>query len=310
MSATKPNSEEQRGSDRRIPLLLAAAGYARRGMAVFPCLVGYKQPLWRNWETRATRDPAEITRVWSRAPFNVGVACGPSGIVVVDLDVPKGGMLAPADRQPAGVASGVEVLVELALRAGEQFPRTMTVATPRGGRHLVFRAPRTTVIRNSAGSAGWCIDVRAAGGYVIGVGSVVQGVAYRLVNDAPVAELPGWLHAAITQRRSGISEAQGRGSGRRGDGPRSDEQRRRYAVMVLDRECRTLAAMPPDSGRNQRLNTAAFRLGLSVVTGAIDEQDVVAALTTAALRSGLGTTETARTIASGLTGAARKAITQ
>ena len=87
----------------------------------------------------------------------------------------------------------------------------------------------------------------------------------------------------------------------------SSEAQRRYAAVVLDRECRQLAAMPPDSGRNQHLNTAAFRLGLMVHAGAIEEHHVVAELTAAALRSGLGQVETQRTIASGLAGAARKA---
>jgi hypothetical protein len=222
----------------------------------------------------------------------------------VDLDVPKEGSVPPAEWRRVGVATGVEVLVALAIRAEERFPTTMTVATPRGGRHLVFRAPPNVGVRNSAGTVGWCVDVRAAGGYVLGVGSVIQGITYRLVSAAPVAELPAWLQTAITQPRAWVSEAQWRGSGP----PRSDEDRRRYAARGLEHECGELAAMAPDSGRNHRLNSAAFRLGLLVVEGAIAEHDVVAALTTAAFRSGLGAMETERTIASALAGAARKAM--
>jgi HJR/Mrr/RecB family endonuclease len=238
---------QPRGSDPTTSLRLAALDCASRGMAVFPCLVGRKEPRWRAWEARATRDPAEIRRVWGRAPYNIGVACGPSNLVVVDLDVPKEAVVVPAEWQRVGVATGVEVLVALAMRAGEPFPATMTVATPRGGRHLVFRAPANVEVRNSAGTVGWCVDVRAAGGYVLGVGSVIQGITYRLVNAAPVAELPAWLQTAITRPRAWVSEAQWRGSG----APQSDEDRRRYAARAL-------------------------------------EHDVVAALTTAALRSGLG----------------------
>ena len=302
-------SDPSRGGDRKTPLLLAALGYARRGMAVFPCLVGHKVPLWTGWETRATRDPDEIVRVWGRAPYNVGVACGPSGIVVVDLDVSKESAVAPAEGRQVGVATGVEVLVALAMQAREPFPVTMTVATPRGGRHLVFRAPHGNAIRNSAGTVGRCVDIRATGGYVVGIGSVVQGVTYRLVNASPPAALPPWLCRAITQSRTEISETQARGSGGHRDTPQSSEAQRRYAAVVLDRECRQLAAMPPDSGRNQHLNTAAFRLGLLVHAGAIEEHHVVAELTAAALRSGLGPVETKRTIASGRAGAARKAPT-
>jgi hypothetical protein len=303
MSATRPDPERPRGSDPKTSLRLSALDYARRGMAVFPCLVGRKEPRWSAWEARATCDPAEISRVWGRAPYNIGVACGPSNLVVVDLDVPKEGSVPPAEWRRVGVATGVEVLVALAIRAGERFPTTMTVATPRGGRHLVFRAPPNVGVRNSAGTVGWCVDVRAAGGYVLGVGSVIQGITYRLVNAAPVAELPAWLQTAITRPRAWVSEAQWRGSGP----PQSAEDRRRYAARALEHECGELAAMAPDSGRNQRLNSAAFRLGLLVVEGAIAEHDVVAALTTAAVRSGLGAMETERTIASALAGAARKA---
>ena len=76
-------------------LLASALGYAARGMYVFPVKVGRKQPLWNRWESRATRDPNAIRRVWGRAPYNVGVACGPSGLVVIDLDLPK-----PEDEGP------------------------------------------------------------------------------------------------------------------------------------------------------------------------------------------------------------------
>ena len=115
-------SDPARGGDRKTPLLLAALGYARRGMAVFPCLVGHKVPLWTAWETRATRDPDEIVRVWGRAPYNVGVACGPSGIVVVDLDVPKESAVAPAEWRQIGVATGVEVLSPSPCRRASRSP--------------------------------------------------------------------------------------------------------------------------------------------------------------------------------------------
>src|SRR5438093_650742 len=48
------------------------------------------------WEARATTDPDRIRKAWTRAPYNVGIACGPSGLLVVDLDVPKPGQQPPA----------------------------------------------------------------------------------------------------------------------------------------------------------------------------------------------------------------------
>jgi hypothetical protein len=38
------------------------------------------------WEQRATTDPNRIRRAWSTGPFNVGIATGPAGLVVVDVD--------------------------------------------------------------------------------------------------------------------------------------------------------------------------------------------------------------------------------
>ncbi|WP_214317674.1 bifunctional DNA primase/polymerase [Nonomuraea sediminis] len=43
------------------------------------------------WEHNATTHPARLAAWWRRAPINVGVACGPSNLLVIDLD------LAPAE---------------------------------------------------------------------------------------------------------------------------------------------------------------------------------------------------------------------
>src|SRR6266498_6143055 len=51
------------------------------------------------WEPRATRDPHRITRAWAWTPYNIGTACGPSGLVVIDLDVRKPGAPPPPGRE-------------------------------------------------------------------------------------------------------------------------------------------------------------------------------------------------------------------
>jgi hypothetical protein len=45
---------------------------------------------------------------------------------------------------------------------------------------------------------GWRIDTRARGGYVVGAGSTRPEGSYRVMHDAPVVELPGWLVRALT----------------------------------------------------------------------------------------------------------------
>jgi hypothetical protein len=91
--------------DPRPALLRAALDAAERGWHVFPLRSGTKRPALhgeqactgigecasghRKWEQRVTTDLDRIRAAWSSAPFNVGIATSPSGLVVVDLDVPK-----------------------------------------------------------------------------------------------------------------------------------------------------------------------------------------------------------------------------
>lgn len=69
--------------------LTAALDAASRDWRVFPLIPGDKRPAISEWETRATTDPDRITRAWSVAAYNVGIATGPSGLIVIDLDKPK-----------------------------------------------------------------------------------------------------------------------------------------------------------------------------------------------------------------------------
>lgn len=99
--------------NRRERLLTAALDAAERGWHVFPLRPGDKRPALhgesvcpgigdcagghRKWEDRATTDPDRIRRAWAHGAFNVGIATGPSGLVVIDLDMPKGGAATVVD---------------------------------------------------------------------------------------------------------------------------------------------------------------------------------------------------------------------
>jgi hypothetical protein len=263
-----------------------------RGFALFPLRAGSKLPaVARDWEHVATTSLVRLRRLTSDPRANYGVACGPSNLVVIDLDVAR-------EAGPGEPTHGLRVLREL---AGEQgVPRTFTVGTPSGGRHLYFRppvdgpAPRNTVRR-----LGPLIDTRGVGGYVVAPGSRVDGVAYRILEDAPIAELPEWIGTLLRplepRPASGeplpLSTALGPVGARLGGA---------YARTALEREAARVEAARVGT-RNDTLNRAAYSLGTLVGSGVLEEAVVEAELTRAALAAGLDARETAGTVRSGLT---------
>ncbi|MGD6765977.1 bifunctional DNA primase/polymerase [Streptomyces sp. BH097] len=294
----------------RAQLLASASRYADLGMHVHPLRVGGKMPLWSNWEARATRDPELIEHTWSRAPFNIGVACGPSSLIAVDLDIPhEDDAPPPPELAEAGVVDGSTMLALLVERTpGAEIAPTMTVRTPSGGRHLIYRAPADLRVRNTARTIGWQIDTRAAGGYVVGIGSVVDGKPYVLENGiTEPAVLPDWLLTLITTpasppkagARASQAEIDARLQALSSGGTREE----RWATGILRSECRDLASMTPNSGRNDRLNKAAYRAGQLVGAGLLDQVVAEEELTAAATAAGLGTEyahEIEKTLGSGM----------
>ena len=156
------------------------------GLAVFPLPPGAKRAP-AGWPHRVTTDPTAVAS-WP-AGSNVGVACRASGVVGLDLDRKDG-------------VDGVATLRALCAAARWPWPATFTVATAHSGLHLYFRAPAGVVVPSSIGR--WPgVDVRAPGaqlgGYLVGPGSVVDGRAYAVARDLPIAPLPGWLTAKLTR---------------------------------------------------------------------------------------------------------------
>src|ERR1700722_17357055 len=178
-------------------LLRSALDAVLRGWHVFPCAVGGKRPAPRgNWQELATASADQVRDWWARAPYNIGIACGPSGLVVIDLDLPRdnAGDDDPDDGGALFPLSGADRLSRLAREHGERYPGgTYVVDTPSGGCHLYFSASGEAQVRNSAGGVGPHIDVRADGGYVVGAGSRIGGRRYAARGQRAPAPLPPWL---------------------------------------------------------------------------------------------------------------------
>jgi hypothetical protein len=278
----------------RRDLMRAALSFAARGWHVFPCAIGGKQPALRdNWLHIATTDPARIRRWWNRLSYNIGISCGPSGLVILDLDMPGHAVHALAG---TAASNGADALVGLCREQGQPLPfGTLTASTPSGGFHLYFSAPPVRV-RNSTGKLAALIDVRAVGGYVIGPGSRIGARSYIITNPAPPAPLPPWITKLI--------ESPVREPALTGSHSRSMADASAWAVAALQNEVSRVAGAP-EGTRNDTLNRAAFRLGQLVGAHLLPARAVTHALGVAAVRAGLPEAEAQRTIGSGMAAGTR-----
>lgn len=139
-----------------------------------------------SWKSKASTDVQDVAAWFTGHPRNVGIACGPSGLLVIDEDVPGG-------------------LEKYASEVGATVPDTFTVSTGRG-QHFYFAADGHD-LGNVTFLKEYGADVRGRGGYVVGPGSMhATGVLYTVTRDVDPAPLPPWLVDALTspQRPSSV----------------------------------------------------------------------------------------------------------
>ncbi|MFJ3905095.1 bifunctional DNA primase/polymerase [Streptomyces sp. NPDC090025] len=235
----------------------------------------------------ATADPAGVRALFAGAPWatGYGIACGrpPYRLIGVDLDVREGG--------PDGVAA----FAALARRHGFEVPATVTVLTPGGGRHLWLTGPPDTVIPNSASRLAPGVDVRGAGGYLVGPGSTATHGTYRLAPETaalPPAPCPPTLLALLTPPRPPTPRT---AAPALPPGPPSGPSPTPPAPPNADALLRFVAASPPGQ-RNTRLFWAACR-----AYEAAPDPALLTALTRAALATGLTHQEIHATLTSAAT---------
>lgn len=264
-----------------LTLLAWALEPVRRGWAVFPLRPGEKRPAGhaerlcpgagrcadghRKPEQRATTDPDLVTAAWAGQPYNIGIATGPSGLLVVDLDVLK-----PDEQE--GTPDGAQGLLALCERAGQTLPPTYQVRTPSGGQHLYFTQPTGTRLHSTAGRLEHHIDTRGWGGYVVAPGSTTPNGTYTVTDDRPPAVLPEWLSRALTARpRPQAHHAMANSMKSRGG----------YSAAALRGEAHNVAAAA-DGTRNAVLLRAARAMGRLVASGDLTRAEVEEALSRAA----------------------------
>ncbi|MGY6025183.1 bifunctional DNA primase/polymerase [Streptomyces spinosirectus] len=279
-------------------LLNAALTAAERGWHVFPLRPGTKRPALHGaancprtgacsnshlkWEDRATTDADRIRAAWSRAPFNVGIATGPSGLLVVDLDVPK-------DKGSADAPDGAATFAALCERTGNAVPDTYRVRTASGGEHLYFTTPAGVRLTNTAGTVGELVDTRAWGGYVVAAGSTTPDGAYEALCGPETLRVPPWLQSILRPAPRAPQPPSMAVAG----------QSSRYADVALTNETRNVATAQHGE-RERKLFTAARALGRFVAWGDLPRHVVEQALQEAGEGAGLSVAECRSTLRSAL----------
>ena len=311
-----------------FPLADVADRLAGLGFHVFPLKPGAKTPATSTGWKASTTDRELVRRWWSKHPtMNVGIATGPSRLVVIDLD--HGKPWPGPGEPPAGVTSGGDVLVTIAeslhaIGDGSWMFDVPSVRTPSGGSHLYYRLPPGVEVSSSAGKVGPWIDVRARGGYVVAPWSSTPDGDYRPVYgwdvvvdastdlsftdghlnvtgerlrsiDVHPGHLPEWLLDLVRVKpttRQPVDPWQE--LERALDRPASTGG---YLTAALRGELDALASAK-EGTRNHQLNRAAYNLATLIPH--LDESTIVTELTATATAIGLAPGEAAATIRSGI----------
>ncbi|WP_052411298.1 bifunctional DNA primase/polymerase [Streptomyces sp. NRRL S-118] len=283
-----------------LPLLASALSAAERDWPVIPLHPRAKRPAGhperacpgtgrctgghRTPEQRATTNPNLIHATWATRQYNVGVATGPAGLLVIDLDPVK-------PEEPEGAPDGATSFAALCERAGQTVPATYRVRTARGGEHLYFTAPAGVRLKCSVNRLGPHIDTRAWGGYVVAPGSTTLDGTYEVTDDAPVAPLPPWLAALLTQPAKPATVA-----------PAPLRDGTRAAQVALERECAVIAAARQGgpNGRNNTLHRSACKIARFVAWGDLPRAAAEQAIQGAGESTGLPPAECRTTIRSAM----------
>jgi hypothetical protein len=251
----------------------AALSHAGAGWFVFPVAPRGKTPLTKNGLNDAATDPGLVAAWWAERPnANIGIDCGRSGLLVVDIDSEE----------------AMEVWVDLAAQHGGH-AKTLVARTSKGF-HFYFAGKGPS----SASRLGPKIDTRGAGGYVIAPPSMHgRGHLYRWLDSRlKSAAAPEWMLAALDCGHAELHV------GERRELPAGIPYTN-YGLAALAAIVDEMATTI-EGQRNDTLNRVSYRAGRLCAGGQLGAEVAKRELVAAALQAGLEQEEAETTFASGL----------
>jgi len=156
-----------------MSLLDDALLLASKHFYVFPVIPNGKEPMIKQWPELATHDEEKIREWWGKWPdANIGIFTGKynggkEALLAVDVDVKEG-------------KRGDLTLIEREME-GFEFPPTFTQTTPTGGKHLIYKVKEA--VKQGVNVLGPGLDIRSKGGYLVGAGSIINGVKYSFEGE-------------------------------------------------------------------------------------------------------------------------------
>lgn len=286
-------------------LLDYALAYAAMGWSVFPCHHPIKKTGWNcsceAWKRKhnsdyecdnagkhprtknglddATTDLDQIKEWWKRWPdANIGINCGASGLLVVDLDTYK------------DIYDGDDLELD---------EETITGLSGGGGSHLFYCLDPSDTFGNSTKGLPDGVDIRGHGGYVVvapsnhASGGTYQWELEYSPWDRPASPLPLKLRELLENSKKEVSLIEFDTT------KKYTNQGTVYGLAALNKQCSSVTSAA-NGTRNNILNTAAFSLARLVAGGELDYNYTYDNLYAAALSVELSDAEAKQTIDSGM----------
>lgn len=238
---------------------------ANLGWAVFPC--NGKRAICK-WRERSTSDKDTVEAMF-RKHANIGVDCGKSGLIAIDLDV-------------KGDKDGLSDWETLKQEHGFTDEGACITQTPSGGRHVIFRDPTGGRIGNRDSMLPDSIDVRGNGGYIIAPPSKNGDGTYTWVEqNHPPALAPSALVDLLLSKPKAERKREARDAK-----TRVASGRDKYVEKAVKDEIDCLSSTAKGR-RNNQLNKSAFNLGQLVPSGLLPQNRAETELYDACLVNGL-----------------------